>query len=689
MLKISVKRIFPAIFRAIVFVALSLAPPLTWFFVTDAGGPVWLPILCSICVVPWAAFVNQSSFLPRVVARVVSALAVAAAAAVAFVFLINAIIIPFPAYVAWFDRLAAGRPSGSVAYVFVLAAAILSTATAVLVVRALTFATRAGFHRTLGAFLGWAAAVIIPMSIALGDPRLTVAWILVAASSVLLASGRAAVGFLALALPAVGIPAVAIRDSLPPGSALVDDRAAPFFRRLVVDLIPNYPLVFSIPGYGFGHSSNRLGGRPVLSGGPVFTVEASFPGTYYLRSAVFTRYHGDAWSVAPRTGGAEGEEEERELESVMSYVNEHGILSSPPELRVTIRTELYEAVPHTLDTVAFRKNGGPWQIVTPSMRATGIAAEPPLSVGDTIELQTVPPSLFVPHGEEASTLDLASEIPEVVRAAAREAAGGGLAPTVNGVLDLIRRDTNYSLDVPDLPQGGDIVHQLLWDTEAGYCVHYASAFCVLSALNEIPVRYVTGILAVASDEYFQTEITGFSSHAWPEVFDPAGYWRVVEATPPMQADGGAFRVAGDRYTQEQLAAALARPQVDGGEAESIAAVPEWLPAVITGVIVLVGVGVPGFVFVRRRSRGIKSLGRRLVRIGQKDAVPNPEVTGWTHWQAHAAVRYAAIAGHVRRSGRILQEYAFARRRPRKIDRRYLVLTATKMRRARKQPVSRS
>ncbi len=685
--KISVRHILPMALRTLVFAVLSLAPPIVWFFVTDAGGPLWLPIAGTAAVGPWAVFGAHVSSTRPIIARVYAAVAVTAWSTVAIVFLVNAVIIPFSAYVAWFDRLQQARPGGSVAYVFLLAAAMLSNAGAVLVVGSRTFVANRGFHRALGALFAWAAGVIVPLAIALGDSRLMLAWVLAAGAAVVVASGKAVLGAFVLVSVAVGIPALAIRDSLPAGSALVDNSAAPFFRRVVVDFIPNYPLIFSIPGYGFGHNSSQLGGRPVLSAGPVFNVEAVSPGTYYLRSAVFTRYFGDAWGVSQHGATVDSEEEEGQRNSIVQRLSEAGVLSSPAELRITIRTELYQAIPHTLDTVAYRRNGGTWQIITPSMRAGGIAADPPLSFGDVIELQLVPPSFFVAEGEAPSTVELASDVPAEVSAAAREAARAGFAPTINAVLELIRRDTSYSLDVPDLPQGGDIVLQLLSKTKAGYCVHYAGAFCVLSALNDIPVRYVTGILVAASDEYFDTEVTGFSSHAWAEVFDPAGYWRVVEATPPMQADGGRFRIARDRYTQAQLAAALARPQ-PGPEESNGAGLAPWLPPMSAAIVLAIVLGVSGFVLIRRRTLGIRSLGRRVVEMGEKDDIPPPTVDGWTEWQNRAARRYTSIAAHVRRCGSILQERAFAGRRPRKIDRSYLSMTVKQMRRVRRQSVNR-
>ena len=85
----------------------------------------------------------------------------------------------------------------------------------------------------------------------------------------------------------------------------------------------------------------------------------------------------------------------------------------------------------------------------------------------------------------------------------------------------------------------DIADRFLFETGAGYCVHYTSSMVMLLRLSGIPARAVSGYFYVypfeKADAY---EVSGDCAHIWPEAyirgvgwvpFEPTGVYRTAEA----------------------------------------------------------------------------------------------------------------------------------------------------------------
>lgn len=118
----------------------------------------------------------------------------------------------------------------------------------------------------------------------------------------------------------------------------------------------------------------------------------------------------------------------------------------------------------------------------------------------------------------------------------------------------------YTLSPPAL--GRDSVDEFLFDTRAGFCEHYASAFVVLMRALGLPARVVTGYQGGEINSVDGTlEVRQRDAHAWAEVWlgAEAGWIRVdptaavaperVErgsaATFPRPAFAGVFTIASD------------------------------------------------------------------------------------------------------------------------------------------------
>lgn len=111
----------------------------------------------------------------------------------------------------------------------------------------------------------------------------------------------------------------------------------------------------------------------------------------------------------------------------------------------------------------------------------------------------------------------------------RAEAGADDAAIVDRALAWIRRDFGYTLDTP-LP-GRHAVDEFLFDTRAGYCEHFSSAFVVLMRAAGIPARVVTGYVGGYRNPIGDYWLVRRSdAHAWAEAWLPGRGWVRVDPT---------------------------------------------------------------------------------------------------------------------------------------------------------------
>ena len=129
----------------------------------------------------------------------------------------------------------------------------------------------------------------------------------------------------------------------------------------------------------------------------------------------------------------------------------------------------------------------------------------------------------------------------------------------------------YTLTPPLL--SGDILDEFLFETRAGYCEHYASAFVALMRLNGIPARLVAGYQGGewnAAGSYMVVRQS--DAHAWAEVWlHKAGWTRVdpTAAVAPERIELGADAI------RELSAQGAAIGRLTIKDAKSLIA-PSWL-----------------------------------------------------------------------------------------------------------------
>ena len=91
----------------------------------------------------------------------------------------------------------------------------------------------------------------------------------------------------------------------------------------------------------------------------------------------------------------------------------------------------------------------------------------------------------------------------------------------------------YTLDSAPAPPGVDPIEHFLTTSRAGHCEHFASAMAAMCRSVGIDARVITGYVAVeynpATGHYIVRES---NAHAWVEVEEAPGYWRVHDPTAP-------------------------------------------------------------------------------------------------------------------------------------------------------------
>jgi len=130
-------------------------------------------------------------------------------------------------------------------------------------------------------------------------------------------------------------------------------------------------------------------------------------------------------------------------------------------------------------------------------------------------------ALVLPPGFNPRTLALSRQW--------RREAGNDDAAVVRRALGWIRAEFAYTLETP--PWGRNAVDEFLFDTKAGFCQHFSSAFVVLMRGAGIPARVVTGYVGGYRNPLGDYWIVRRSdAHAWAEVWLEGRGWVRVDPT---------------------------------------------------------------------------------------------------------------------------------------------------------------
>ena len=158
--------------------------------------------------------------------------------------------------------------------------------------------------------------------------------------------------------------------------------------------------------------------------------------------------------------------------------------------------------------------------------------------------------LRLPEGSNPRTLEFARQMRES-------------ADTDTGfILSVLERFTNeeyfYTLEPP--PLGSNPVDRFLFDTQRGFCEHYASAFAVIMRAVGIPSRIVLGYqggeLNPLGDYLIVRQA---NAHAWTEVWLEGVGWRRVDPTAAVAPERVDIGISGAMFDGIGAAWGLAMP----------------------------------------------------------------------------------------------------------------------------------
>ena len=600
--------------------------------------------------------------------------------------LVGILITPLSAYRLWFGSFAGGSPEGAVSTLMVLITAFFSS---VLSPTMLTMGM-AWPLIVIGFVLLYLLAIIIQTQIYLYVVLIALAGALLYVTIRWVArEQRSSAYTFSLALVLVSLIAAGLFPNVedPIGSDFVNDKVYPRLRKAVVAAVPTFPLLYTVAGYGISFDEKRLGSRPNLLKNPLFNVAGEPGEVLYLRTRVFDTYDGASWEMSPFLS-------DQEVDSLRYPFFERG---RPPvdEGVVTIQltAKNFGYVPYTLDTERIFFARELPEIDRGSLE-TGFELNKPLVGDDLLYLQrrgegdtpswgTRPEDLS--DEERLTYLRIPEDLPNEVRIL-----GDGLSAGLSEKAEILKSielflasNYSYDLEVEEmmLEDESDFVYSFLMDATTGFCVQFATSFIILARLNNVPARYATGYLAYIPSDSSIGEVTGLSSHAWPEVWLDGYGWVNWEATPAANIANYAslgenwvfqFGIDLNSRTARQLEGLLGRRVVNesGDEADgsgTVALVARIVLLSLGGILAL-GILFLGVRFVPAATRYVlrddqtrffmraRRVARRTVKLG----VPDPRRVGWIEWSRALKARIGSNGQQVDDMREVILRSAYGR-----------------------------
>ncbi|AOS98594.1 Protein-glutamine gamma-glutamyltransferase [Microbulbifer aggregans] len=122
------------------------------------------------------------------------------------------------------------------------------------------------------------------------------------------------------------------------------------------------------------------------------------------------------------------------------------------------------------------------------------------------------------------------------------------------VLEFFNRHFTYTLKPPAL--GVDSVDEFLFESQQGFCEHFASSYVFMMRAAGVPARVVAGYQGgewVEQEEYLL--VRQYDAHAWAEIWTPARGWQRVDPTAavsPERIRDGLQSAAAEEFMEDAL-----------------------------------------------------------------------------------------------------------------------------------------
>ncbi len=697
------KRILLLSVRVFYSLLLSVGTPLVAAVFLNAEGPLAEILILAGCI---CCLFLLKDLLAGKLGQAVAIFLIAFYILFSFFILLYIIVIPYPSYLAWIDLVKTHRPGGIISFLFFMGTVYFSSLFGGLV-------HRSGFVKPLG---GLVLVICFELAVIYQNIPTLLLFTCALALELLFFSLFPRRSNLKFTMRPLLILLIIISGGLPlflataPNSGyLVNRTLDPGIKRLILEFFPDLPLLTTVAGYGHFYESENIGNRPLLSNTPIFMVHGPPGKDLYIRTQVFDEYSEDNWSLS------------LELRKKMRSLKTN-ILTQRQDRTQRVSLDLlfdfFDLLPHTLDTVGVEIENQPDAKIVFGTRDTGYFLDPPLLKGDHLLLYISPRDTeslgIAPEAVEFLTglmgreltvqntevdrdqedllsyyLEVPGSVSQRIKTLAHTLGANSETPwqLLRNIRRYLNRDFIYTLNTSPPPKGTAFLDDFLFESKKGYCVHFATAFVILTRLNGIPARYTSGFFVYIPQAKNQALVTGLHAHVWPEVWFRGLGWVTLEATPAVNPNAlygseyyRLFNQENDALTARQLEALMGRkipvpakrqPDIMG---DLFFLLPYLAAAALVFCLVFGGYRLARR-FPRHRSlyRGkLRLVDRRLrglVAFLKKRNIPDPARVGWVEWGCVVAGCYPHTKYLVQRLVAGLQGIFYNSREP---EKRYIV-----------------
>ena len=247
----------------------------------------------------------------------------------------------------------------------------------------------------------------------------------------------------------------------------------------------------------------------------------------YWRGPVFTNFDGNSWKVSYLSRNLRAETRPDYKTAPFHYV----VQMEPTEQKWLFALDYPALIPKkTKLTVDY-------QLITfrpvTSLREYDMASDPGFRDNPVLKKTLLREALELPEGFNPRTAEMMS--------AWRAEANSDSEIIQRALQRFNQQQFRYTLNPPLLSQ--HTVDEFLFDTQAGFCEHYASAFTVMMRMAGIPARVVTGYQGGFYNNIGSYVLVRQSdAHAWSEVWVRGSGWTRIDPTAavaPERVEQGA------------------------------------------------------------------------------------------------------------------------------------------------------
>ncbi len=296
-----------------------------------------------------------------------------------------------------------------------------------------------------------------------------------------------------------------------------------------------------------------VGGRPAFGnsltlGGPrnlgdTVIMDVKSPSGRYWRAVAYDTYTGRRWlstsnlsqpvDFGTHVRTPEFQAREEVTQTITTYYPAGGVIFAAPQpvrvsLGATADLEVVEESggdsPPVAEITMLRRRG-------PDLRdGQSYLVVSELSTANVEDLQEA--GTDYPQWVRRTYLEVPPTVPDRVRELAQQVTAGATNPFDQAAaLESFLRTYRYDDQIEAPPPGVDGVDYFLFESQAGYCDYYASAFAVMARSLGIPARvsagYAQGTYDADVGAYRVLESNG---HSWPEAYFPGYGWIEFEPT---------------------------------------------------------------------------------------------------------------------------------------------------------------